>query len=962
MSTESSAEPPEPSPPDDTYRLSIPSPMVSDPAPVPVLSPPRVAPRRAARPSRNADAWAIYGLNLLIFLTSVCVMTLELTASRLIAKSVGSSLYTWTSVIGVVLAGITLGNLLGGWLADRFDRGRSLAWMYLFASVSCAGVLWLDQLVSPLPRPASFSWPAWVLTVVSLLFLLPSLALGTISPLIASMALARSTRLGTTVGNVYAWGALGSIVGTFLTGFYLVDTWGTRTIVGMTAGVLGVLAVTVTGAPRLFRTAVVCGWLQLLGWLVLAATCTDQVLAYVADSLGTLTTANQSRESARETRQRWHAFGSNVGTRLHELGLALRLRDDQVGAYYDESNYSTILVSDSRNPDGRPVKNLRLDMLTHSIYDPADPTALHYDYERIYAAVTRRTSRLVTESVTLSTAMLPSELFGASQLPTGVTFDPASRTLRVEQPTDEVFKTLLALVPEGPYWSALEDLYQVTNKPLWGGFSMASLASLPAGVTLPEDLELTVRFDASLECLTAYDIVTGPIRDRLIQATPHAAWYAEVQRGRNQSRRSTGLFLGGGGFIFPRWFLQQFPTSPRVEVAELDPAVYRVSVEALGLTVDEQSRIRTTIGDARNTVDDRLRENERRAAAGDTPERFDFIYGDAFSGFNIPAHLTTVEFLRKVDALLTDDGVFLANIIEIYPRAEYPGQFRGTGEVDYKGPLPAGAARFEFSSAEFSSPGVRFHPLEFKAYGRDDYRIRAVALISADDERRLTQVDLATTAGGEDAKSAWTQTVARLAAQTRDRIAFAGTIPDGLKAANGALEAWVPAPPPWEQIEVCRLGSAIPDSYVLGVRGILSPDAENRLAAMEAGNTEWGKAIRTAADRSRQPGPGRFLGRYAATAAEVFPNLYLFSTESSQPGNQRDTFVMVCSRRPLDLKGLSETGEWTGDWFAARETRVETGPRLLGQMAAVLSLAENQILTDDFAPVDNLLVPVFADP
>src|SRR4051812_37958919 len=56
------------------------------------------------------DLLALAGFNLLVFVSSVCVMTLELTASRLIAKHVGSSLYTWTSVIGVVLAGITIGN------------------------------------------------------------------------------------------------------------------------------------------------------------------------------------------------------------------------------------------------------------------------------------------------------------------------------------------------------------------------------------------------------------------------------------------------------------------------------------------------------------------------------------------------------------------------------------------------------------------------------------------------------------------------------------------------------------------------------------------------------------------------------------------------------------------------------------------------------------------------------------
>src|SRR5688500_10374 len=52
--------------------------------------------------------------NLTAFIASACIMIIELVASRVIARHLGSSLYTWTSVIGIVLLGITLGNLLGG--------------------------------------------------------------------------------------------------------------------------------------------------------------------------------------------------------------------------------------------------------------------------------------------------------------------------------------------------------------------------------------------------------------------------------------------------------------------------------------------------------------------------------------------------------------------------------------------------------------------------------------------------------------------------------------------------------------------------------------------------------------------------------------------------------------------------------------------------------------------------------
>ena len=43
--------------------------------------------------------WILIGCNVLVFMSSVCVMVLELTASRLIAKHVGSSLYMKTSTL-----------------------------------------------------------------------------------------------------------------------------------------------------------------------------------------------------------------------------------------------------------------------------------------------------------------------------------------------------------------------------------------------------------------------------------------------------------------------------------------------------------------------------------------------------------------------------------------------------------------------------------------------------------------------------------------------------------------------------------------------------------------------------------------------------------------------------------------------------------------------------------------------
>jgi len=67
---------------------------------------------------------------LLAFFGSLCIMILELVASRLVARHVGASLNVWTSVIGIMLGGICLGNVLGGRLADRSEPSNVIGPLY----------------------------------------------------------------------------------------------------------------------------------------------------------------------------------------------------------------------------------------------------------------------------------------------------------------------------------------------------------------------------------------------------------------------------------------------------------------------------------------------------------------------------------------------------------------------------------------------------------------------------------------------------------------------------------------------------------------------------------------------------------------------------------------------------------------------------------------------------------------
>ena len=156
-------------------------------------------------------------------------MVLEIVASRLLAPYVGVSLYTWTSIIGVVLAGVSLGAYAGGRAADRWVGARLLGLVLLMASAASLGVLAVDLLATALG--GRWSLPTEVLVFSFSLFLLPSLCLGAVSPVAARMALANTSRIGNTVGTIYALGAAGSIVGTFAAGFVLIAWLGTHAIV-----------------------------------------------------------------------------------------------------------------------------------------------------------------------------------------------------------------------------------------------------------------------------------------------------------------------------------------------------------------------------------------------------------------------------------------------------------------------------------------------------------------------------------------------------------------------------------------------------------------------------------------------------------------------------------------------------------------------------------------------------------
>jgi predicted membrane-bound spermidine synthase len=286
--------------------------------------------------------------HLVVFVSSMGVMIIELVASRLISKYFGNSLYTWTGIIGVVLGGISLGNFIGGRLADRYSPKNIIAILLLIASILTFLVLVLDLLLFRIMDRGDFSTVTAATVVRSLLlilvlFFLPSTSLGTVSPVMATYALESSDRVGNTVGSIYAVSAIGSIVGTFLSGYLLIPLLGITTIVVVVGSLLALLALLV-GRHREVS----------LSWVLII------LVSLFLFQLG---------GSAESLLYPGHA-GSAV-------------------LYRSDSRYSHIEVRDVIRGN-RKERILIQDALIHNRYDPADPDDLLYQYEQIFAVLTRQ--------------------------------------------------------------------------------------------------------------------------------------------------------------------------------------------------------------------------------------------------------------------------------------------------------------------------------------------------------------------------------------------------------------------------------------------------------------------------------------------------------------------------------------------------------------------------------------------
>ena len=180
-------------------------------------------------------------VSLLAFTSGFVIMSLELLGGRLLAPYFGSSIYVWGSVITVFMLALSAGYLTGGWLS-LFNPSLKRFSLIFFAS---AATLYPLALINELLVAKVFETitdPRWgSLLAALILFTLPTVILGLISPYAVRLLVVDVDRAGNTAGRLYFVSTIGSALGTLATSFYFVLWFQMNTIIFILSGALLIL-------------------------------------------------------------------------------------------------------------------------------------------------------------------------------------------------------------------------------------------------------------------------------------------------------------------------------------------------------------------------------------------------------------------------------------------------------------------------------------------------------------------------------------------------------------------------------------------------------------------------------------------------------------------------------------------------------------------------------------------------
>lgn len=648
--------------------------------------------RDALAAGRAVSDTGLLRVKILVFICGAVLMSIEILGSRLISPYFGNSIYVWGSLISVVMGALSLGYYLGGRLADRRPSMRLLGAIIIVAGLLTITLRYISPVVCETAWRAGLGARFGALAASVALFFLPGVLLGMVSPFAIRLAARSVVDVGKTAGMLYALSSLGSILGTLLTAFVLIDLLGVSTIM-LSLGIVLVLtavfcadlivrkkvpsaaspkpAAAATPSPGLRRAeaevasqarpwqlkiiVVVCGAvlmsLEIAACRLISPYFGHSIYVWgslISIFLGGLSVGYYFGGRWADRRPSLPLLGSIIAATCLML-LALRYLSPgvcelvinmELGTKLGTLASSFILFFPPSVLLGM-VSPFVIRLAAKAVADVGKTAGNIYAMSTLGSIIgTLITSFVLIDLInsnwtvlSLAVLLILTAVFAADRMPRkGVISVPVALAF-VLVPISFLAKSAQ---PSGIIREGYDIVYETD--------SAYQHIVVTEGIERDGRPRRDLQFDRYIESAIFLDGI-----DEDDPAPEAATGYTNVMHVPLIFKPDikSMLIIGGGGGTIPREYRRHYDCE--VDVAEIDPKVVRISKEWFYFRPDSKLRVHVEDG---------------RMFLKRTEKKYDAILIDAFTGGGqIPFYLTTKEFFREARERLTPDGVLTMNVI-----------------------------------------------------------------------------------------------------------------------------------------------------------------------------------------------------------------------------------------------------------------------------------------------------------
>jgi spermidine synthase/MFS family permease len=659
--------------------------------------------------------------------SNAAVLICQQAAIRLLAPLIGSSIETWSAILGVFLLGIAIGNFIAGKLADRYSATNIVSLSLLLGAISVFAMPLIVEVLTGSSFFAALSLEMQIITASFAVCLLPGITLSLTTPPSIRSLVSTPKEAGAISGRVFAWGTFGSLVGNYATGFILLAMFGVSAIVLATWCTLLMMAclVYVTGKqttptltalssgesdsaslpihttkdPAFEAIVAQCG----KSWY-----CSAVLIVVVCSFVSGALEGAAFRILAPLVGVSMFLSAGVVGVILTGMAIGNSLGGFIAARYgtVDALKKSLAVASFST----LAIVILWTFSLNYSLFDklPMIPKVVAWSFT-LFLVPALALGTITPQVIGLSvrevnrTGAITGRLYGYSTLGC-------------------IAGILVAA------WFMIESVGAIRTSILCGIAPLLLILVLSRFEAVPLRKE-TWRMAAGLMVLGSFlvfyhkppfdreskyfalKVTDAEIENRKVKKFaldslvhscidlndpsylfyPHEQIQSDLTRAAAAKARAAGrvprvLVIGGGGYTYPRWVESQADLADvQIEVVEIDPAVTEIAHDKLGLS--RTTRIISIHKDGRQFV-----KSAREAS-------YDLVIQDAVNDLAVPYHLMTAEYSRLVKRLLHPDCLYLLTVIDSFESGRFLASALRTTETVF------GSASIVLPSKP--SPGTR---------------------------------------------------------------------------------------------------------------------------------------------------------------------------------------------------------------------------------------------------------------